>query len=134
MSTLFNVGLVAAGSAVGGTFRYVIGHAVGRLAGETFPWGTLLINLSGSLFLGWLTTMFKENWTFDANAAMGEEQWRLLIAVGFTGGYTTFSSFERETYSLLRDGMAWSAILYVTGSVFVGLVAFRVGMLVAGGK
>ena len=59
---------------------------------------------------------------------------RLLLMTGLCGGFTTFSAFEAETYGLFRDGMAWTAIFYVTGSVFLGLVAFVVGMLLAGAK
>ena len=134
MNALLNVCLVAVGSALGGTLRYLVGVAVLHVVGTSFPWGTFSINVSGSLFLGWILTMLGEFWSFDPGQTMGKEQWRLLIAVGFTGGYTTFFSFEHETYSLFRDGMTWSAIFYVAGSVFVGLVAFRVGMLIAGGQ
>jgi CrcB protein len=132
MSSLLNVALVAVGSALGGVVRFSIGHLVTRFTGETFPWGTFIVNISGSLFLGWFSTLLKEVWSFAPGNVMGEEQWRLLVAVGVAGGYTTFSTFERETYTLFADGRAWSAIFYITGSVFLGLIAFRVGMLLAG--
>ncbi len=134
MNAILNVCLVALGSAVGGALRYLVGVIAFHVLGTSFPWGTFAINISGSLLLGWVLTMLGEFWSFDPGHVMGKEQWRLLIAVGFTGGYTTFSSFEHETYSLLREGMAWSAIFYVAGSVFVGLLAFRAGMLIAGGQ
>jgi len=135
MNALLHFGLVAFGSALGGMTRYGVGCASFAF-GVAPHWGTMLINITGSLFLGWFSTMLAEIWTTDHNSWLHAhaEQCRLLIAVGFTGGYTTFSSFEGETYGLFRDGNAGSAIVYVTGSVLLGLVAFRVGMLVAGAK
>src|SRR5437667_12287782 len=121
MNVLLHLGLVALGSALGGLARYGVGNLASHGIGLAPHWGTMFINISGSLFLGWFSTMLAEVWTSDTGAWLHAhaEQCRLLVAVGFTGGYTTFSSFEGETYRLIRDDMTWSVIFYVTGSVFL---------------
>lgn len=136
MNALLHFGLVALGSALGGMTRYGAGLCTSQLFGLAPHWGTMFINVTGSLFLGWFSTMLAEVWSIGQNSWLHGhvEECRLLVAVGFTGGYTTFSSFEGETYGLFRDGTAWIAIFYVTGSVFLGLVGFRLGMLIAGAK
>jgi len=134
MQSLSHIVLVALGSALGGLARWGAGNLVTHFLGMRFPWGTLLINISGSALLGWFVTLLDEIWVFSPDSRMHAEEWRLLVAVGFTGAYTTFSTFEGETYRLFRTGMTWSAIFYLTGSVFLGLLAFRVGILLAGGE
>lgn len=126
--------LVAAGSALGGTMRYLVGLGVIRVLGDGFPWGTLIVNLTGSFALGAIFSLVHEIWTFHPGSVMGKLEWRLFLAVGITGGYTTFSSFELDNYELFRHGRAWAAIAYIAASVAVGLVAFRLGMLSVGGE
>jgi CrcB protein len=136
MSTLIHLGLVAVGSALGGLARYGVANLATGPFGLSPHWAILFINISGSLVLGWFSTLLAEVWTAEGHPWLHThaEHWRLLVAVGFTGGYTTFSTFEADTYALFRAGAAWTAIFYVTGSVFLGLVAFRIGMLLAGWK
>lgn len=136
MSILLNLALVAFGSALGGLARYGVASTVIHFGGvSVLHWATMAVNISGSFFLGWFVVMLKEVWTVDPQSWMRTHavEIELLIAVGFTGGYTTFSSFEAQTYDLLRQGLNLIAILYVVGSVFLGLIAFRSGMLLAGG-
>jgi CrcB protein len=127
---LIQIGLVAFGSALGGLTRWGVTLAAARWLGTAFPWGTLAINISGSLFLGWFTTYLGDRllqgvgW-LDAGAL------RLMIAVGFTGAYTTFSTFEYESYGLLRDERVLDGSLYMAGSVFMGLAAVRLGVVLA---
>jgi len=134
MNLMAHLAFVAAGSALGGLARYGVVSGLMHFAGAAPHWATMLVNISGSFFLGWFITMLGEVWTDEQHRWIHAhaEEIRLLVAVGFTGGYTTFSSFEAETYRLLRDSMAWTAIVYVTASVFLGLIGFRLGMLVAG--
>ncbi|MBI3408697.1 MAG: CrcB family protein [Planctomycetes bacterium] len=133
MHVLAQIGFVALGSALGGLLRWGIGVGFGRLFGLAFPWGTFFINISGSLFLGWLSMMLKERLTNGA-AWIHADNLHLLLAVGFTGAYTTFSTFEFEAHSLLRDNDGLLGLTYIFGSVFLGLVAVRLGMLLARGS
>jgi len=136
MAVFVHILLVALGSALGGLARYGVVNAVTHLSGVAPYWGTMIVNLSGSFFLGWFITMLTDVWAADRERWMHAhaEEIRLLVAVGFTGAYTTFSSFEAETYRLVRDSMTWTAVIYMTASVFLGLIAFRLGMLLAGAR
>lgn len=89
-----------------------------------FPFGTFVINISGSFLIGLLMTLLTERLQPHPN-------WRLLLVVGFLGGYTTFSSFEWETLSLVKDGGRWLGLLNVLGSVLLGYAAVWLGSLIA---
>src|SRR5437773_2066687 len=120
--------LVALGSALGGLARWGVTLLAGRWFGPAFPVGTLFINLTGSLFLGWFMTMLSDRLPgAQAGWWIRPDNLRLMVAVGFTGAYTTFSTFEYESHELLRDGDGLSAATYIAGSVFLGLLAVRVG-------
>src|ERR1043165_3405071 len=119
--------LVAVGGALGSLLRWGVGLAFGRLFGQAFPWGTFFINISGSLFLGWFTTMLEQHLFGDW---IDDRALRLLIAIGFTGGYTTFSTFEYESYKLVQDG-GLAGPTYMAGSVFLGLLAVEFGVYLA---
>lgn len=131
MHVLGQVGLVALGSALGGLARWGMAVALGRLFGPAFPWGTFFINISGSLFLGWFSTLLTDRLLGNGNSWLRADDLRLLVAVGFTGAYTTFSTFEFEAHSLLRDGDHLKGFTYLAGSVFLGLIAVRLGMMLA---
>src|ERR1051325_938233 len=96
--------LVALGGGTGALARYLAASAIMTKFGGRFPLGTLVINVTGSFLIGFLMTMLTERFELDPN-------WRLLLIVGFLGGYTTFSSFEWETYTALRDGGWWTGAL-----------------------
>jgi len=99
-----------------------------RLLGTAFPWGTFAINVLGSLFLGWFATVVSERFSFAEGAWLRPHDLRLLVAVGFTGAFTTFSTFEYEAAELLRDGDGLKGTIYLLASVTVGLLAVRLGM------
>jgi CrcB protein len=128
---LFQIGLVSAGGALGALLRWGVGAAAGHWFGSAFPWGTFIINISGSLFLGWFTTLMTDRLVGGGWGWLTPADLRLLIAVGFTGAYTTFSTFEYETQEKLRDGDGLTGITYLFASVFLGLLAVRVGILLA---
>lgn len=130
MHTAMQVLLVAIGSSIGGLARWGVTVWFGRLFGTAFPWGTLFINVSGSLFLGWFTTILAERLALD-KAWLKADDLRLLLAVGFTGAYTTFSTFEYESHRLLGDGHGLAGAAYMAISVFVGLLAVRGGVMLA---
>ena len=132
MHVLVQIGLVAFGSALGGLLRWGVGIAFARLVGTAFPWGTFFINISGSLFLGWFTTFLFDRHLLDSDGWLKREDLHLMIAVGFTGAYTTFSTFEYETSKLLfEDGDFFKGLAYILSSVAVGLIAVRLGMMLA---
>ncbi|MGD2167291.1 MAG: fluoride efflux transporter CrcB [Gammaproteobacteria bacterium] len=110
--------LVALGSAAGGMARYACSGIGVRLFGETFPWGTLFVNVSGSLAIGALAALMPE----DGRIIFVPDA-RALLMVGVCGGFTTFSSFSMEVVNLMRNG-AWApAIAYVIASVVLCLLA-----------
>ncbi len=96
-----------------------------RRFGGAFPLGTFIINVTGCFMIGLLMTLFTQRLHPHPN-------WRLVLVVGFLGGYTTFSSFEYETYQSVRDGSHWTALLNVAASVVVGYIAVVCGALAAG--
>jgi len=114
--------LIGTGSAAGGICRYLVQIAVGKYAGVAFPAGILLVNLTGCFLIGLLYGLA------DRHAWMSLE-WRLLLITGVCGGYTTFSTFSYDAILLLRQCSFSYFLLYVFGSVALGLVATAVGIL-----
>jgi CrcB protein len=121
---LIRYSLVAIGGAAGALARYVAASAIMIRFGGKFPLGTLVINVTGSFLIGFLMTMLTERWNVDPN-------WRLLLVVGFLGGYTTFSSFEWETFTAAREGALALAALNVVSSVVLGYLGVWFGVLLA---
>ena len=115
---------VAAGSALGGVSRYIIGSALQQRFGMTFPVGTLLVNVTGSLLLGFVLRLA------FGGAQMSPES-RIFLTTGFCGGYTTFSTFSYETAAMLDTGQYSRAVLYVTLSVVLSIIATFAGLALA---
>ncbi|MBM3368332.1 MAG: fluoride efflux transporter CrcB [Betaproteobacteria bacterium] len=118
-----NAGLVlavAAGGALGSMARYFVGIASTRAFGLAFPWGTLIVNVSGSFLIGALVALF----ALKADLA---QEVRLFLTVGLCGGFTTFSTFSLDAWVLIERGQWWQAAAYVAGSVLLSI-----GGLVAG--
>ena len=115
--------LVGIGGFLGANARLIVARLVSMFAPSTFPFPTLLINVTGSFLLGVLGSVIASR-TPPASDAL-----RLALGVGFLGAYTTFSTFELETHALLEDSAWLSAASYVAVSVFVGLLAVRVGLV-----
>ncbi len=130
MRVLIHIALVAFGSALGGLARWGVGLAVARWLGTAFPLGTLIINVSGSLFLGWFATLLGDR-LLQGVGWLDADALRLMIAVGFTGAYTTFSTFEYEANGLFRDGHSMAGMVYLIASVVLGLIAVRFGVFLA---
>jgi len=112
---------VSLGAIFGANLRYGITRFIGRIYPHPFPLGTLLINITGSFILGIFFAWAREH--MDLNP-----QWRLLIAVGFCGGYTTFSSFAWETIDLWRQGHPWLCVLNIAASNLLSLAAVAAGI------
>ena len=117
--------VVLAGAGLGGLARYVAGTWIMARYGGRFPLGTLVINVTGSFLIGMLMTLLSGRMHPHPN-------WRLFLVVGILGGYTTFSSFEYESYEAIRDGARWMGMLYITGSVSLGYLGVWLGAVLAG--
>jgi CrcB protein len=116
--------LIALFGAIGTLARYGLQGVVQVRAGGTFPYGTLLVNLTGCFFLGLIAQ-------FTMNRMVISPDWRMAIAVGFFGGYTTFSSFGWETAKMMEDGEWVRASAYVAASVVAGLFLSVAGIRLA---
>ena len=116
---------IALGGAFGSVSRFLVAREMGRRLGDFLPYGTLTVNVLGSLALGWLGTVFIER--PEINSVL-----RLGIAVGFLGAFTTFSTFSFESVQLLLNGAIWRAILNITVNTVVCLGMCYLGMQLAG--
>jgi CrcB protein len=121
MANIFMIGI---GGFLGAISRYGVALWIGQRWGRSFPFGTFVINVSGSFLIGLIMSLLTERF-------MVNPQWRLMLVVGFLGAYTTFSTFEYETGALLKDSEYLIAGLNVVMSVFAGFVALKIGEMVA---
>ena len=113
---------VMAGGAAGSLARYLVTRAfVQGFPNWTFPTGTFFVNVTGSFAIGVLMTLFAERLRLPA-------YWQLILVTGFLGGYTTFSSFEFDTYLAVRGGNYWLALGYLVGSVAMAYAALLGGV------
>ncbi len=116
--------IVGAGGAFGAIGRYWLSIWVYSLTGRAFPWGTLAVNLLGSLLMGFLAVWLLERMTLS-------DEMRALLMVGFLGSFTTFSTFALETLLLLEQGSVARAGLNIAVSVVTCIAAAWVGTLIA---
>jgi fluoride exporter len=116
--------IIIAGGGTGAAARFALGTWIGQRWGRSFPLGTFVINISGSFLIGLLMTLMAERFTENP-------VWRLLLVVGFLGGYTTFSTFQYETGKLVTDGEYFYATMNVVLSVIAGFAALKTGEILA---
>lgn len=117
--------LLMLGGALGTYLRYAVGKWFNSQPwAQGFPYGTLFVNVTGSFILAAASMILLER------LPPKHQDWYLLIGTGFCGGYTTFSTFEWETFKLVRDGSRWYAFGNVLGSVLAGFVGVLLGVLV----
>jgi CrcB protein len=116
--------LIGLAGFVGTLSRYWLSGVVARRYGETFPLGTLVVNLSGCFVVGLLYYLLQERFVVNPTA-------RTIVLIGFLGGFTTFSSLGLQTFTLLQDGEFALAILNLTVSNFVGLFLVWIGYTLA---
>lgn len=115
---------IALGAIVGASARYALSGYITRLVSVAFPWGTLLINITGSFLLGFFMILTTERLLVDV-------RWRWLFAVGFCGSYTTFSSYAFETFALMEQGQ-WGLVAFnILGSNLLCLAAVLGGAVLA---
>jgi CrcB protein len=118
--------LIAIGSALGGMGRYFVSGVVTTLTGGTFPYGTMLVNISGCLVIGFFATLTGP----DGRWLVGTPA-RQFVMIGLCGGYTTFSSFSLETLYLARAGEWMSATANAAGSVVLCMLSVWLGFIAA---
>ncbi|WP_303773476.1 fluoride efflux transporter CrcB [Anaerolinea thermophila] len=112
---------ISIGAMLGANARYWLGVWAAQRWGAAFPWGTFIINLSGSFLLGLFMTLVTGRYPVDPNL-------RLLVTVGFLGAYTTFSTFTYESINLFMKGQWLAGLLNVLGSMALGLLAAGFGV------
>ncbi|HLF62619.1 MAG TPA: fluoride efflux transporter CrcB [Saprospiraceae bacterium] len=111
--------IIGTGSFIGGVLRYLLSFFIQAKFLSTFPFGTLGVNIAGCFAIGIVFAL-------SERTNMSSE-WRLFLATGICGGFTTFSAFSHETFGLLRDGQLWYASVYVITSVLFGVLATFIG-------
>ena len=121
---MINELLIFLGAGIGGVFRYWVSNAAFFFLEKHFPYGTLIVNVSGSFLMGFLFILIQHKFS-DLNI-----QLRALLLIGLLGGYTTFSSFSIETFTLLENGHYLSAMINIFSSIILCLVAAWVGVIV----
>jgi CrcB protein len=114
--------MVAIGGAVGSVLRFWVGTHVSNRLATRFLAGTFIINMTACFLIGFVITLLAENTSWSPN-------WRYLIPIGFIGGYSTFSTFEYETFRVFQEGELLIAGLNVVLSVIVGFVSVWLGVI-----
>jgi fluoride exporter len=115
-------GWIFLGAGAGGVLRFLCSNMIARAFGETFPWGTLLVNVSGSFLIGLFAVVTGP----DGRLLVGSTA-RQFVMVGVFGGYTTFSSFSLQTLHLARDGQWWLVAANITASLVLCLAGVWLG-------
>lgn len=114
--------IVGAGGFIGSVMRYLVQFYMEKGLSTTFPWGTLIANIAGSFIIGIVFALAQKGNLLSA-------EWRLFLAVGICGGFTTFSSFAYNNLTMLKEQAYGQFILNVGGSLFFGLLAVYLGMI-----
>jgi CrcB protein len=115
--------VVGIGGFIGANARFIVAQWAAQRWGPAFPYGTFIINITGCFILGlFATLMLRFAWN---------DNWRLLIAIGFVGAYTTFSTFEYDTLQLAAQNQWSRALVNILGSVLLGFIAAYLGVAVA---
>ena len=117
---------IAVGSALGGVARFWCSGVAARFMGETFPWGTIIVNVVGCFIIGFFATI-----TGPDGRVFSDTLTRQFVMIGILGGYTTFSSFSLQTLNLVQDGEWWLAGANIALSVVACLVAVWLGFVLA---
>lgn len=118
--TFYKILMVALGGALGSTLRYLLGGWIQYKSGSSFPTGTLVVNIVGCFVIGFLGMLF-------TGPMVIREEYRIAILIGVLGGFTTFSSFGRETFMLANENQGWYAVMNLLLSNTFGLLAVWLG-------
>jgi CrcB protein len=120
LATLGGIGLLGLAGALGALVRYLVGRMVAQRTRSAFPWGTLLINVSGAFLIGLVAGL--------ASRKLLAPLAQTVLATGFLGGYTTFSTMAWEGMQLARGGSLRQSVLYLGGTILPGVLAAALGL------
>jgi fluoride exporter len=119
--TLYTLLIVGVGGFIGSVLRYVTVRMVDSKLNALFPYGTLIVNVAGSFALGLI-------YMLALRKAGISESTRLFLSVGFCGGFTTFSAFALENFTLMEQKLLWISLLYISTSILMGILALAAGV------
>lgn len=120
-SSIIKFLIISLGAIIGANLRYWVSGWAAERFGASFPFGTLIINLSGGLVLGFFMTLINERFLVNPN-------WRLLVGLGFLGSYTTFSTYTFESVNLMLAGQIWLGLFNLLGSSILGALSAGLGI------
>lgn len=119
-----NLLYIAVGGAIGAVLRYIMGNVAARYFNPNLPYGTFIINITGCFLMGFLMTLIVDKQLLPP-------VWRLFLCVGILGGFTTFSSFGYEVYTLLYEGNLYGGLVYAAVSFVLGVCGVAAGVVLA---
>ena len=114
--------LVGSGGFIGSVMRYLVQYYMEKSLTTLFPWGTLIANVTGSFIIGIIFALAEEGNLMNA-------EWRIFLAVGVCGGFTTFSSFAYNNFTMIRENAFTALLLNVGGNLFLGILAVYLGIV-----
>jgi fluoride exporter len=115
--------IAGTGGFIGTVLRYLVQILTERLMASTFPLGTMIVNIVGSFLIGII-------FAFSEKGNLMGPEWRIFLAVGICGGFTTFSTFSMDNLNLMKDNSLFQVLLYSGGSIFLGLTAAYLGIVI----
>jgi len=114
--------LVGSGGFIGSVMRYLVQYYMEKSMMSTFPWGTLIANIAGSFIIGAVFALADKGNLLNA-------EWRMFLTVGICGGFTTFSAFSYNNFSMLEEQLYGSLLLNIAGSIVFGIFAVYLGIV-----
>jgi CrcB protein len=114
--------IVGTGGFIGSGLRFLVQFYSEKLMPSTFPLGTFLVNVTGCFIIGLVYAIAEKG-------TLLSPEWRIFLAVGICGGFTTFSTFAMDNLNLMKDNSLWQLLLYTGGSIFLGVVAVYLGIV-----
>lgn len=115
--------LVGSGGFIGSALRYLVQVNAEKILNSTFPLGTMIVNITGSFVIGVV-------YAFAEKGNLMSPEWRIFLAVGICGGFTTFSTFTMDNLNLMKDNSLLQLLFYTGGSLFIGILAVYLGILI----